>query len=62
MNYGKTALMKAAEKGLVDFAEILIQEGAKLDVPDSDGKHALRLALKDESKRCIDILAVCRAI
>jgi ankyrin repeat protein len=61
-NSGQSALMKAAEEGLVNNIRVLIQAGADINQQDKNGKTALIYAKEGEHRAAVRLLISLGAI
>lgn len=59
--FGETALMLAAEKGMVEKVKALLAAGAKVDTVDKRGRTALHAAVFSGSKETVKVLLDAKA-
>lgn len=55
-NLGSTALMDASKRGYVNIVELLIQEGANVDLRDYHGRTVLTIAYEANQREIVQIL------
>lgn len=55
-SHGETLLWKAVQKGKVDIAEVLINAGANINLPDKDGWSPLHMAVLNQDINMVDLI------